>query len=207
MKSTFLVAAAFVAAVAGGTLPSRAVTIGFDAKVDPYVEDGFQFDVAHIVNGNCFDNPCMALNKTETSVLTRVGGGSFSLSSFWFEILGNPAILTVRSYGGVDLREEFNLSEAVYPHNNKGQVFSHLFDNVTSIVFLNAGAGNLLDGCKKPKGKSKPVDCSAGNLRIDEINVSTPTVSAVPLPAGLPLLVSGLFGLGLLKRRRDKAQA
>src|SRR4051812_25057916 len=86
--------------------PSQAVTITFDAlDVDPYLEDGFRFDVARIVNGNCdaaSGRPCMALNDNETSTLTRVGGGVFTLDSFWFQLLGNGTdnALTVTSFVG-----------------------------------------------------------------------------------------------------------
>ncbi len=178
MNKSFLLASVFAATLAIQVLPGHALTVGFDgANVDPYIENGFQFDIARIVNGNCNVKPCMALNTNETSVLTRVGGGIFSLSSFWFQILGRRAELTVKSYSGVNALETIVLTEAVYPHNS-GQVFSHLFDNVTAISFHDSGKGNL---------------------RIDDLTVS---VSTVPLPAALPLLMAGLAAIGFVGRRR-----
>lgn len=182
MNKSFLLASVFAATLAIQVLPGHALTVGFDgANVDPYIENGFQFDIARIVNGNCNVKPCMALNTNETSILTRVGGGVFSLSSFWFQILGKPATLTVKSYSGVNLLETVALTEAVYPHNNGGQVFTHLFDNITSISFHDSGKGNL---------------------RIDDLTVSTPTVNSVPLPAAFPLLMAGLAAMGFVGRRR-----
>lgn len=39
---------------------------------------------------------------------------------------------------------------------------------------------------------------------VNEIRLNTPTVSAVPLPAGLPLLVAGLGALGFVSRKGRK---
>lgn len=177
----------FAVAIATQAIPSHAISVGFGGlNVDPYLENGFSIDVARIVNGNCNVAPCMALNTNETSVLTRIGGGIFSLNSFWFQILGRPATLTVQSFSGATLLESIDLTEAVFPHNNGGQTFSHLFDNVTSISFHDTGRGNI---------------------RIDDLNLSTPNVSVVPLPAALPLLASGLAAIGFMGRRRKNKKA
>ena len=185
MKKTLPMAALFAMALVTQVLPSQALTVSFGgANVDPYIENGFSIDVARIVNGNCNVAPCMALNTNETSVLTRVGGGIFSLTSFWFQLLGRPTTLTVSAFSGMNLLDTVNLSSASFPHN-KGQVFNHLFDNVTSISFQDTGRGNV---------------------RIDDLTLST-SVSAVPLPAAFPMLMAGLAGLGVLGRRRKNRVA
>lgn len=171
--------------------PSQATTVSFGGpNVDPYIENGFSIDVARIVNGDCSAKPCMALNTNETSILTRVGGGLFSLNSFWFQLLGNSAALTVTAFNGLTQVEQFLLPSRIFSHNNGGQVYSHLFANVTSVSFDNSGKGNV---------------------RIDDLNLITPSAgdpppSAVPLPAALPLLMTSLVGLGVLGHRRNKTR-
>jgi hypothetical protein len=168
--------------LAAQCLPSQAVTVGFGgADVDPYIENGFEFDVVNIVNGNCASSPCMKLSPHNTSTLTQVGGGLFSLSSFWFQLLGNPAALTVKSYSGATLIEQIVFTTTGYPSNNGGQTFSHLFEDVTKISFSNTGGGSV---------------------RTDDFVLNLSPVSAVPLPAGLPLMISGLVMLGLIRRRK-----
>ncbi len=179
MAKSLALSALFAMGLAMQAAPSHALTLTFGGPdVDPYIESGFSVDVARIVNGNCNVAPCLALNTNETSVLTRVGGGVFDLTSFWFQILGQPATLTVQAYNGATLVDQVDLLESVYPHNNGGQVFSYLFSNVTSISFHDSGRGNI---------------------RIDDANVN---VSAVPIPAALPLLATGLAALGFAGRRR-----
>lgn len=187
MIKTLKIAAVLGFAMAAQSISSQAVTLEFttpSGPYSPYEESGFSIDVARIVDGNCAGDvaACMAFNKvrkndpTPSSILTLIGGGVFTLSSFWGKALGQPSEVTVNSYLNGSFVETFT---ALLDHN-VGTTFSHVFANVDAIEFLNSGNGNT---------------------RIDDVNVS-----AVPLPAGLPLLVSGLLGLGLLKRRRDKAQ-
>ena len=184
MIKTLKVAAVLGFALAAQSISSQAVTIGFSGpNVDPYLEGGFTIDVARIVSGNCSVNggDCMAFNKNEVSVLSLIGGGLFTLNSFWVKTLGQPSVVKVEGFVGATSVGIFSqvLSQQT------AQTIALMFGDVTSIKFTDTGQGNI---------------------RIDDLDV-TAKVSAVPLPAGLPLLVSGLFGLGLLKRRRDKAQA
>ena len=160
----------------------HAATLTFDsANVDPYVEDGFMIDVARIVNGNCdavSGRPCMALNNNDVSVLTRVGGGTFSLASFWFQFLGRGAVNTLTVVS--DLGGFLALDAATFGRNDDGQVFDSsalaLFQNVTSVTFSSS---------------------LGGNVRIDDI-----VVAAIPVPAAGLLLFGALGGLAALRRRR-----
>ena len=188
MRSSFKFAAMLAVALFAQQVPSHALTVGFGlphTNDDPYTENGFNFDFARIVNGNCDVKPCLALNPNETSVLTRVGSDPvFSLNSFWFKLLGKKDVLSVTSYIGNAVDETFAIGAPTYDHNT-AYVYSHLFDNVTSIKFTEGGD-------------------EKGNVRIDSLNLSN-HVSAVPLPAGLPLLATGLIALGLIAQRRRKA--
>jgi hypothetical protein len=167
--------------------PSGAVTLTFGGTdVDPYVEGGFTIDVARITNGNCdfgSGSPCMGLNNNETSTLTKVGGGTFTLSSFWFEFLGNHGTLTVTPSTGAPLV----LTEAVFDSNDGGQTVIPAFGLITSVVFAVS---------------------DTGNVRIDDINVvasvnAPPT--ATPLPGAVWLLgtvLAGGAGFGRWRKRK-----
>ena len=186
--------ALMVGAIVSFGSAATAATIDFSTASNgpntPYVEDGLSFDIARIVSGNCSTNGdhCLALNDNEVSVLTKVGGGTFSLASFWFELLGRgkggrePILntLTIMSnLGGL-----LNLGVLEFDHNDGGQVFDltllPLFQNVTSLIFTTT------DG---------------GNVRVDDL-VLAGGPSQVPLPAGGALLLMALAGVGLVKRRK-----
>ena len=168
----------------GASQPSMAVTIGFGTSagtVTPYVESGFTVDIARIVNGNCLSGACLALNDNEVSILSKVGGGVFTLDSFWFQLVGNgnPNQLTVTSYSDSTPITTIHLAVPAYDHNT-GYVYSVAFPDITRIVF-DANGG--------------------GNIRIDDINVS---IAQTPLPSALPLFAIGLGVISLLGWRRKR---
>jgi hypothetical protein len=106
----------------GASQPSMAVTIGFGTSpgtVTPYVESGFTVDIARIVNGNCLSGARLALNNNEAPILSKVGGGVFTLDSFWFQLVGNgnPNQLTVTSYSDSTLITTIHLAVPTYTHN------------------------------------------------------------------------------------------
>ncbi|MFA9231949.1 MAG: VPLPA-CTERM sorting domain-containing protein [Microgenomates group bacterium] len=177
---TTLVCASF--AVLAPSLAS-ALTIDFNGTSSgtPLVMGAYQIDDARIVNGNCNVLDCLALNKNETSILTRVDGAAFTLTSIWFQLLGNPADLLIT---GSNIGSSVTLSS---PPLIKNTPYNHLFDgtfaNVTSVIFSNIGKGNI---------------------RIDDI-VLGDNPTTVPLPAGAGLLIAALGSLGVMRRRRAAA--
>ena len=176
----------------GSSQPSMAVTLTIDGSGTPYVENGFQIDPIRIVDGNCggaSGKPCMALNTNETSTLTKVGGGAFTLDSFGFEFQGQPSVLTVTAFSGATL-EDTIVYDAGYVKNHWYGVLPDI-TNITSIIFDDTGTGNI---------------------RIDDIGVSFASAGGgpgleTPLPAALPLFATGLSAMGLLGWRRKRKGA
>ena len=157
-----------------------------------YSEDGLSFNNIRIVNGNCdaiSGKGCGAFNDNETSVLTKVGGGEFSLTSFWYQLLG-------RGTGGKKpVSNTFTLSSntggvlsfmaSVVGHNDGGHVVDlstlALFQNVTFLTFSTN---------------------NGGNVRLDDLAIYAPPPAPVPLPAAGLMLVAGLGGLAALRKRK-----
>lgn len=180
MIQKILSAAAFVLATTLGSLSSTAATIEFDqTNQSPYLEDGYKFDNPTIVSGNCFAAPCLSLNADNISTMSAQNGSAFSVTSFWFQLLGTTSELTVTAFQDANIVDMIVLTQSDFAHNNGGQFFTHLFADITSLDFGNAGTGSI---------------------RIDN-------VSAVPIPAALPLFGSALAGLGFIARRRKSKRA
>jgi len=134
-------------------------------------------DDLRIVNGNCASLDCMALNKNEETKITSTAG-TFTIDSFWFQLLGSKSELTVTtSKAGLEV---FTIS--AYGSNDGGHTFSALnntaFQDIEWITFIDSSS-------------------NAGNIRVDDVVLST-----VPLPAGALLLLSGIAGIAGLSRRR-----
>jgi hypothetical protein len=165
---------------------------GADGPLVPsYIEDGMMLVGGRGTGGQCglakncmMLNPSNGPNNADFSSLTRVGGGQFTLTSFWLQLVGvgrnNLPQLTITAWLGSVAAGSVNYTS---PAGNSGSVQSYFNANpYDRIVFSNTGKGTV---------------------RIDDVNGSY-AVSAVPLPSGLPLLLSGLAGIGLLRRRRNK---
>lgn len=150
-----------------------------------YTEDGLSFDDIRIVNGNCdaaSGKACGALNDNETSILTKVGGGTFSLSSFWYQLLGKGSRESNTLIVTTNLGAMLTFAANLVGHNDGGHVVDltalSAFKNITSLTFSTN---------------------NGGNVRIDDLGIP----AAVPLPAGGLLLIGGLGALAALRRRKQ----
>ncbi len=187
-----LIAGSALALLSAGGI--QAATVDFDGtqSASPLVTDGFSFDVARIVTGNCAALECLALNPAKgqsaadfvVMTLDAITPTAFNLSSVWLYLTGTKSNLVVTGYDAMGaILNSATYSSPAFPHNTGGTLnFAGLFDNVFSISFTNTGRGNV---------------------RVDDINASA-VAAAVPLPAAGGLLIAAMAGLGLFARRRNK---
>lgn len=179
---TVLAAYAVSAFAILGAPETHAATLDFDSPVPaPLILDP---DSPGIVGGPCADGQCLGVNTQGAASLTVETGYTFSISSFWFQLLGNMDDLLVTTNKGSVL-----LTEAVYGHNNGGQTFiasDGIFKDITLLSFIMQTGG---------QGQ-------AGNGRVDDIEVD---VAPIPLPASAVLLLAGLGGLAAVRRKKKAA--
>jgi hypothetical protein len=173
-----------------GSCAAEAVTITFNTAplaATTVMESGFKVTPTRIVNGNCNNNPCITLNNVQHSDVTSINTPLFTLTDFWFKLLGNGSsnslMVDTFGLGGVHLHQFVFATRNL--RSNQAYLFSALGNapqiNLTKVVFSSV---------------------RGGNVRIDDIAVNA--VSTVPIPTSLPLLISGLGFVSLFGRRRAK---
>lgn len=159
-----------------------------------YVEDGFSFDKVRVVRAYCQGTPknCGSENQFIDSTLARVGGGLFDLTSMWISLVAQTPITLVTDRGSAS----FGVGSVFGNQTieiNKGHVLdfsaSGIFDNIRFLKIVDATLGTPGTGVFK------------GNLRFDDITLAE--VAPVPLPAAGILLLAGLGGLAMVRRRRQ----
>lgn len=187
----FASAAVLAATLACGGAHAATQNLTIDFSGDPVVPAPFSFhlDSPGVVNGNCAAAPCLGVNSTGAARLSIESPLTFSLSGFWFQLLGNNFNLVVEtSKTGV---APLKLSTGDYGHNDGGQTLGtstlEAFKDITWVSFLTEGNNNA---------------------RIDDLQVSWDDgqqPAPIPLPATAALLPLGLGALAMIGRRRRKS--
>ena len=145
----------------------------------------FKLSPTRIVTGNCQANPCLGLINTQQTSLTYFANRLFTLQDFWFKLLGtassNSLFVDTFGVGGVHLHKYIFSRQNVTP--NQAYLFSALVNtpqiNLTKVTFSSV---------------------NGGNIRID--NIVAKAISPIPIPTSLPLLVSAIGFMSLVRRRR-----
>lgn len=178
-----MILAAASAVVLSASMASAAtIDIDFDSGVLPpllLVEDS-----PGVIPGNCDGSAsgpdCLGVNKNGAASISIAAPLTFSISSFWFKLLGEDDDLIVTTNKG-----SITLFESIYGHNLNGDVLDvssvALFQDITFMSFLT----------------------TEGNARVDDVKGSyTPPV---PLPAAGWMLLAGIGGLTAMRRRKKTA--
>lgn len=188
---TWLAAAAACVCIAGS---ASAATVSKELDFDSaftqtsgyYSEDGLQFDDISIVSGFCggVANPCGELFGAEQSILSRVGGGTFTLTSFFFELIGLAQTAENALFISTDLGGYLELTALDYTPG-----LGHTVDLTGITGFADASYLHFYT-------------LQGGKARIDDFKA---VVAAVPLPAAGWMLIAGLGGLIAVSRRKTAA--
>jgi hypothetical protein len=186
MSAMALSAAMFAGSTHAATIP---VVLDFESSV---VSPFTLTDQAPPVGpGNCRDGSCIKVNKNGTDTLAIDAPLTFSISSFWFQLLGKGDDLLVTTDKGV-----FTLLESVFDHNN-----GHTAD-ASSLSVAEFAALQGITYISFVMGTN-------GSGRVDDINLSyddgREEPSPVPLPAAGLMLAGALGGLSALRRRKTAA--
>jgi hypothetical protein len=180
---------------------ARAATVTFDGGVltnilpnlSTYTESGLQFAIYgvapdFVVNGG---GHALQINLDNDIIITRVGGGPFSLDSFDF-LGGGDTIMG--GYHG-------NFVSGGLNNHAGADVTVHLtgLGALVHPVLGDAAWGNVdaIDWCGYCISGFDPQNA------IDNLSFSIP-VASTPIPAAAPLFASGLGILGVLISRRRR---
>ena len=182
LKSLILALGVMGASIGGAS----ALTIGFDADSisgHPWGEGGFIFtsNKGTTNTSNDCSGPCLQLGNNEVIKMVQKDGLAFDLLSFAYNGKDNP---NDDADGAlyIALDEDFTVAKETFDEFDNANVMatatpSSAYLGVFSVYFTTSGIGSS---------------------RIDDVEIS-----AVPLPASGLLLLAGLGGLAMKRRRKS----
>ncbi len=156
---------------------------------DPYIEAGFQ-TASPLLGSRCADSEhfagyAMYIGGSEDgALLTKVGGGTFTLNSIDFaqlfaNSLGGTFTLTGSVFGGGTVTQTFDLDASIGTPTFATFLFDPSFTDLTSVSFEPfSGVGYQFD------------------------NITLDAESETPEPASLVLLGSGFAAMIVARRRK-----
>jgi hypothetical protein len=203
---------------------AKAVLIDFDDAnngANSYSSGGFDFAPTNFTSGNCApaasgNGSCFLEDSAGATVMTRTGGGVFTLNSFWFQLLGNgnPTILRIENNTNQVLDFTVGLTAPdVTLFSDDSDVLGNLASNteyvatlttmafmdITSVSFDQIGggsSGNFRVDCIVATYAGASADTGGGHCGLD-------APSPVPVPAAVWLFGTAMIGfIGLSKRKK-----
>lgn len=183
----FSLAAVFAATLAGGAAHAATQSATLDFTGNPAVPSPFTITPSGstpITNGQCDVAPCVVTNSAREVIISITSPLTFSVSEFWFRLIGSGADLHVTTSKTV---VPVSLDTSSYD-SGTGYVYStsanDAFQGITSISFL-------MD--------------SSNNGRVDTLKVTWDDgvqPAPIPLPATAALLPLGIGALAMVRRRK-----
>lgn len=172
---------------------------------NPLEVDGFVFNPVNLTNGsggetNCklLGNQCLQFSSGNETIMTPAQpGATFSLNALSFVLAGQGAVLSVLDLT-IDQAGSLVVAAQTSPNGQASCPASAV------CVTQNSWYNLFLDGAADDVTGIRFTNTGTANLRIGAID-ATLTPAPVPLPASALLLMGGVGGLSLLRRRRRAA--
>lgn len=186
MKTTIFASAVIACTSIWGSVASAATFTGYNETTDVFYNDAATLDYdPDFLGGSIFD----LSGFVDISLSTALDSGTLLLTDNLFSTVLDGSLLEISLSVDDDIADDS---------------FSMLFDLSTgSTNYAIATFTGDLDGGGFTDFSSDGVFFVDGNLKI--VGAVKDSAAVIPLPAGLPLLLTGIAGIAFVQRRRRKS--